>query len=335
MIRLPSSEHSGRRLWAALIFPFFLFAEGIYAQPEPDYLSLKTIAGRLGMQARWVEKDQSVRLQSEWTQLDFTVHRRECELNGIRLHLGFPIRSANRFLEISKADWEYLLQPILTPGTSGSPIRIQHIVLDPGHGGKDQGAHNAAIGLIEKSLTLDLAVRLKRKLVQDGYVVSMTREDDRFIPLEKRAAYANAASADLFLSLHFNAAGKASVAGLETFVFTPPFQPSTSRSELHSTDKKTYPGNTHNASSTLLGFYVQRAMASTLPSPDRGLKRARFTVLRDISIPGLLIEGGFLSNDHEGRNVGSAAYREQLCDAIIEALRTYRRTTERIATSKP
>jgi N-acetylmuramoyl-L-alanine amidase len=298
----------------------------------PPYLSLKDVAGRLGMRLHWIEKGERQRLSSDWTELEFTLHKRECLLNGHRLHLGFPIRTeeGQPHLLINKSDWEHLLRPILTPAVHGPPPPIRHIMLDAGHGGHDHGARNDELGLIEKSLTLDLAHRLQKKLQEAGYKVSLTRSEDRFLSLEERPTLANEAAVDLFLSLHFNAATKASVEGIETFVFTPPFQPSTSRSTLDESDRQTYPGNAHNATNTLLGFYLHREIENSLPGPDRGLKRARFTVLRDIRMPGILIEGGFLSHDREGRQIGSAAYRETLCDAILEGLRTYQRTRDRL-----
>lgn len=291
-----------------------------------DYISIKQIGDRLGMRTSWLEKGKRLKLSSKWTELDFTLHKRECLLNGLRLHLGFPVRSGSRYLELSTSDWEHLIQALLTPAALGELPPLRHVIIDAGHGGKDQGAHNKALGLIEKSLTLDLAKRLQKKLQDKGYIVSMTRVDDRFIPLERRAQMANESGADLLLSLHFNAVANPDVQGIETFVFTPPNQPSTSRADIHPSDLKTYPGNNNGTASTLLGFYLHRSIEQALPGPDRGLKRARFTVLRDIEIPGVLIEGGFLSNDTEGRNVGSAAYREQLCDAIIDGLAVYQRS---------
>lgn len=300
-------------------------------QADGERQPLKDVAGRLGMRSKWIEKNERLRLFSDWTQIEFSLHKRECLLNGHRLHLGFPVTLEGRqsLFSIAVSDWEYALQPILTPTVQETPA-IRHIVLDPGHGGKDHGARNDRLGLIEKSLTLDLAKRLQEKLVKEGYRVTLTRSDDRYLALEDRASIANQASADLFLSLHFNAAANASVQGIETFIFTPPFQPSTARAELHPSDRKVYPGNARNGPSTLLGFYLHRELENSLPGPDRGLKRARFTVLRDITMPGVLIEGGFLSHDTEGRKIGSAAYRETLCDAIVEGLRTYQRTRERL-----
>ena len=297
-----------------------------------NHTDLRQIAAKLGMQTRWLEKGERIELFSEWTRMDFTRDRREFRINGTQVHLGFPVAGERGRLYLSESDFQHHLRPILTPQVFGSPPPFHHIVLDPGHGGDDPGAENTALGLREKSLVLDLAQRLQKRLLADGYRVSLTRSDDTFLPLGERARKANTLGADLFLSLHFNASVKPPVSGVETFAFTPPYQPSTARTDLHSSDRRHYPGNAADPWNTLLGYYVQRSLTGALPAPDRGLKRARFTVLRDLQMPGLLIEGGFLSHAYEGRNLGSAAYRDRIADAIAAGLTVYARTASRLKT---
>jgi len=323
----------------ALLFRFSLFLSllAVLTTPVPavslngvDYVDLREVAGTFGMKSKWLEKGTSVRLESEWTRMDFTEHRRDCLINGIKVHLGNPIYKRGGNLYLSQRDLENTLKPILTPQVFNPVPKLYRIVLDPGHGGKDPGARNAGLKLEERYLALDLAKRLKRILQSLGYEVILTREDDRFLGLSERAARANRLKADLFLSLHFNAAGSSRVSGVETFVFTPPFQPSSSRANLHSSDRRVYPGNKYNAWNTLLGYYVQKSLVDASPYPDRGLKRARFTVLRDIEIPGILIEGGFVSHSREGRDVGSPAYRQKLARAIANGVLTYQKTLNRL-----
>ena len=294
------------------------------------YIALGEVAGKLGMETRWLETGERLRLQSQWTRLDFEKHQRAMELNGYRVHLGFPVAESRQRLYISESDFHHHIRPILTPHLNGPPPRLRHIVLDAGHGGEDPGAENSSLGLREKALTLDLAKRLHRLLEARGFQVSLTRGDDRFIALEERAAMANRIGADLFISLHFNALEKARVHGLETYAFTPPNQPSTARAELHPSDRRDYPGQANGDWNALLGYYVQRSLIDALPSPDRGLKRARFTVLRDLRMPGILVEGGFITNPAEGRNIGSAAYRQGLAQAIADGILVYQRTLERL-----
>jgi N-acetylmuramoyl-L-alanine amidase len=299
------------------------------------YTSLREIAGKLGMKTRWLEKGTSLKLESKWTQLIFENHKREFLLNDVRVHLGYPVAESRGRLFLSESDYRNHIQPILTPQVFGRPPPVRHIVLDPGHGGDDPGALNSGLKLTEKHLALDLAKRLKRKLEKRGFKVTLTREGDRFIALEERARFANAKAADLFLSLHFNASEKPSVSGVETFSFTPPYQPSTSRKSLHESDRRSYPGNANDSWNTLLGYYVQRSLVDALHAPDRGLKRARFIVLKDLEMPGLLIEGGFVSHAHEGRNVGSARYRDRIVEGILKGLDVYLQTVDRLATNSP
>lgn len=300
-----------------------------------DYTPLKEVAGRLGMKAAWIDEGETLELKSQWTSLVFKLHKREFLLNGIRVHLGFPVAERRGQLYLSESDYTHQLQPILTPQVFGHPPAVRHIMIDPGHGGEDPGARNSALQLTEKHLALDLAKRLRKHLQAEGLQVSLTRETDRFIPLDERGPIANESGADLFLSLHFNASVKKGVSGVETFAFTPPFQPSTSRSKLHSSDRRRYAGNTHDPWNALLGYYVQRSLKEALPTEDRGLKRARFAVLRDLKIPGLLIEGGFVSHAHEGRNVGSAGYRDQIVEGIARGLEVYLQTVERLSANEP
>lgn len=299
------------------------------------YTSLRDIAGKLGMQTHWVEEGKALQLESEWTKLVFEIHKREFRLNGIRVHLGFPVAETRGRLYLSERDYRSQIQPILTPQVFGRPPTVTHVMIDPGHGGDDPGARNTGLKLTEKHLVLDLAKRLKSKLEARGLKVSLTRDKDRFIPLAKRCEIANESGADLFLSLHFNASEKKDVAGIETFTFTPPFQPSTSRASLHSSDRRTYPGNANDPWNTLLGYYVQRSLVDELPAPDRGLKRARFVVLRDLEMPGLLIEGGFVSHAREGRNVGSAGYRDRIVQGILNGLDVYLQTVQRLSGNPP
>ena len=296
-----------------------------------EHLSLPELAGKLGVQTRWIERDKVQRLESKWTRIHFEKDKRTIEINGTIIFMGYPVIERRGRFYISETDYEHHIQPILTPQLIGGMPGRNHIVLDAGHGGKDPGAENDSLKLREKALTLDLARRVQSKLQDNGFTVTLIRQSDVFIPLEARAQKANELKADLFLSLHFNASGKTEVAGVETYAFTPQMQPSTSRSSLHESDRKAYPGNSNDGWNTLAAYYVPRSLVESHEATDRGLKRARFTVLRDIEMPGILIEGGFVTNDREGRNIGWNVYRDRLAEAIVEGILTYRKTLIRLA----
>ena len=295
-----------------------------------SHISLKTVAGKWGMQYQWLSKNKEVLLSSQWTRLQFKLHQRYCLLNGNRIFLGWPVSFHRGDLYISERDFESALNPILVPQTFSDVPKLYRIVIDPGHGGRDHGAENRRLGVNEKDNTLKLANMLKQKLSAHGYEVLLTRTKDEFVALTERSDFANQHKADLFISLHFNATSQTSVEGVETFVFTLPWHPSTSRSKLSASDKRSYPGNEHSAWSSLAGYYIHSSIVSGVAANDRGLKRARFTVLRDLNCPGLLIEGGFLSHQQEGSQIRTSAYQKRLADAIIEGILTYQKTLNRI-----
>jgi N-acetylmuramoyl-L-alanine amidase len=286
----------------------------------------------LGLEARWVRPGRSLRLSSRWSRLEFEREERACTFNGVRVFLGEPVVAARDSLWISALDFEHTLQPLLRPQAhaAAAPGPLRRILLDPGHGGKDAGAVNEALGLKEKSLTLDLAVRVERLLRAAGYEVAYTRTEDRFVGLAERGAMAARTEADLFLSLHFNAVGRPTVEGVETFAFTPRDQPSTARTTLHTSDRRDYPANRLDVWNTLLAYEVQAALVKLPGATDRGLKRARWEVLRDLSCPGVLIEGGFVSHPREGRDIGSAAYRQRLAEAILAGVKAYEARLEAV-----
>lgn len=327
-LRLPS--------WG-ICFLLLIFAPTLRAEIKfagTTYISLKEVATRLGMSWQWQEPSKKILLKSEWTQILFTKDKRELLLNGNRVFLGHAVAHTRDFLYLSKKDFELSLKPILVPQSFAKPPKLYCIVIDPGHGGKDSGARNSKVAIDEKRATLDLAKRLKKRLEAMGYKVLLTRTTDKYIPLRKRAEFANKHKADLFLSLHFNATTSKQVTGIETFILTNPWQPSTSRTKLASSDKKTYPGNRYNAWSTLSAYYIQSAMVKATGGRDRGLKRARWTVLLNLKCPGMLLEGGFISNSVEGSKIASPEYREILTNAIVEGIYTYQKTLNRVRGKK-
>lgn len=294
-----------------------------------DYISLRSVAERLGMERVWVERGKVLRLKSEWSELVFTEHKRDVRVNGTDVYLGYAVAARQGDLYIAANDFKQTLRPLLQyRAISGAP-KLYHIVLDPGHGGKDTGARNAALGLDEKDLVLELSRRIERKLAALGYKVTLTRESDTYPSFARRTAIANERGADLFVSVHLNAVESRSVRGVETYVFTPLGQPSTARTSLHSSDRRTYPGNKDNTWSTLCGYLVQDSLREALPTPDRGLKRARLAVLKNLDCPGILLEPGFLSHPEEGRRLATDAYQEEVAEAVVRGIFAYQKALNR------
>jgi N-acetylmuramoyl-L-alanine amidase len=153
----------------------------------------------------------------------------------------------------------------------------------------------------------------------------MTREGDYFVPLEVRAQIANAARNSVFVSIHFNASGDdPNATGFEIFAFTPRGAPSTSDNAVRSTSFSMQPGSEVDAQSMALSACIYHSLIGHIPEYDRGIKRARFAVLRLTKVPAVLIEGGFLTEGGESKLISNKDWRAQLAGAIGVGIESYR-----------
>src|SRR5262249_39819838 len=145
-------------------------------------------------------------------------------------------------------DLTKVLEPVLRPQKIKNGEKVDTIVLDPGHGGHDNGATSPYGN--EKSFSLDVAFRTRTLLMQAGYRVVMTRSNDTFIPLEERARIANQYSNALFISIHFNSGGAGT--GLETYTLAPRGVPSMMADGPRISDLQPCPGNVNDAQNIAL-----------------------------------------------------------------------------------
>lgn len=288
-----------------------------------EYVRIDSLAAQFGMQTFGLSNDKHCEVRSQWSRLRFTSNSRLFHYNEMPVYLGFPVRQKQGYWWLSASDLYACVKPILTPKTFGKAPRLQTIVLDPGHGGKDQGAANTRYGLTEKSLNLQVALRLAKRLNAAGFRVALTRRDDRYLSLAQRTQMANQAHADLFLSIHFNAAQSKTASGLETFVLTPRYQPSTKDAQLRSSDASAWPGQAFNPWNVVFGHALQSALVAATRDEDRGLKRARFSVLRTIKCPAALVELGFLSHAPTASGLRSKAAIAVLADALFAGIIRY------------
>ena len=294
-----------------------------------QYVRLEDWARSSFFQTRWTSPRQEIQLQSPWSTLLFTVDSRKCSLNGVNVWLAFPIALRNGSACIATANLNTTLQPVLFPSRNTAGETVTTICLDPGHGGKDPG--NREGSQQEKRYTLLLAEELSRILSRAGFKVSLTRANDTFIELPSRPKIARRRRADLFLSLHFNSAdgpGGASVKGAEIYCMTPPRLSSTnSRGEGGGTGS--FPGNRFDSKNVLLAYQIQKALVKNLGAEDRGIRRARFAVLRSAEMPAVLIEGGFMTHPTERKRIYDPEQRRQMAQAIADGVMAYKRSVER------
>ncbi|HEX4568489.1 MAG TPA: N-acetylmuramoyl-L-alanine amidase [Vicinamibacterales bacterium] len=224
-------------------------------------------------------------------------------------------------------------------------LGVSRIVIDAGHGGHDPGAHGN--GINEAELTLDVAQRLQTLLEkQPGFEVVMTRDTDEFIPLQERTAIANRDGADLFLSIHANASRNVQAHGIETYFLNFATNPeaeavaarenAASGQAMHSLPDivKAIALNNKINESRDFAETVQKSMVKRLNSKnhsvrDLGVKQAPFVVLIGATMPCVLAEISFLTNKQDGTQLKTQAYRQQIAQALFEAILNYQQALNR------
>ena len=298
-----------------------------------EYIPISKLAQMCGMRYRTNVARKSQTVFSKTSRMTFEVNSRSMDLNGINVWLGHPIVEYKGMLYLAKRDYFKSIIPILFPQNNGTPPKLFHIFIDAGPGGKDRGAFNRYYKVSEKTLNLDIAMRVGRELRKNGYKVSYTRTGDEFVDLDDRPKKANALRADLFLSIHCNAADP-SISGVETFALTPRGMPSTAGSRSSKSDYISYGGHSNDAWNELLAYYIQRSLRASTRSDDRGVKRARFAVLKSPKMPACLVECGFISNNAECRKMATPAYRQQIASAIANAIMNYHNTLRRLSAKR-
>lgn len=292
-----------------------------------DYLSADNIAKFYGLQGNVDSTGRVVVLNNGRNQLQFTLNSREAIVNGVRNWLCFPVIAPDEKFLVSRIDLAKTIEPQLRPQMIQRTGKLQTVVLDAGHGGFDKGARSS-YGM-EKEYALDVARRLRPLLRARGFKVIMTRENDVFLPLELRARIANQTRDSIFVSIHFNATSNRAAAGFEIFSLTPRGAPSTADDALSLSFLNMQAGSAVDAQSFELSVAVYHSLLGHIPEFDRGIKRARFAVLRQTKIPSILVEGGFLSETNDSKSVANPAWRGKLAEAISVGIENYRNVTEK------
>jgi N-acetylmuramoyl-L-alanine amidase len=288
-----------------------------------DYLSVENVSQFYGLPAGISPSGEKVQFETVKNPLEFVSGSREVMINGARSWLCFPVIEHDGKYLVSRTDVAKTIEPLVRPHRVPNVGKVQTVVLDPGHGGYDRG-QVSRYGY-EKDFALDVARKLRPLLQAKGVRVIMTREGDYFVPLEVRAQIANAARDSIFVSIHFNATNDdPNATGFEIFSFTPRGAPSTSDSAVAPTALSTQPGSTVDAQSMALSACIYHSLLGHIPEYDRGIKRARFAVLRLTKVPAVLIEGGFLTEQGECKLIAQKDWRTKLARAISIGIESYR-----------
>ena len=286
-----------------------------------DYVTLDNIAAFYGLGAVRHVNNNNVMLGGGQCTLRGARNSAEFYINNLKFILSYPVAEAGGRLLVSRMDLTKIIEPVLRPSRISGAEKIDTIVLDAGHGGHDAGA----VGPLgrEKDYTLDVACRARQILMQHGFKVHMTRIDDRFIPLEDRVRFANQFSNALFISIHFNSGGSAA-SGLEVYTLAPRGVPSMMSDGPRVSDLQLCPGNIRDSENMALACATHASIVAHSQMYDRGIKRARFVVIRDVKIPAVLIEGGFVSSTHDSRIIANTQFRQNMAFCIAAAAQNYR-----------
>ncbi len=226
-------------------------------------------------------------------------------------------------------------------------LKLQRVIIDPGHGGHDTGTIGPS-GYTEKDLVLDVSKRLKELIEKEiGAEVILTRDDDRFIPLETRTAIANQHEGDLFISIHANSSRVRTVRGVETFYLNL----TTSREaldiatrenaasehsihELQDLSKKILLQDKVEESRELARV-MQKSLAGRRNSgTDRGVKQAPFIVLMGANMPSILAEISFISNPQEEKLLKDSDYRQSIAESLLAGVKSYSESLSGLKTAK-
>ena len=286
-----------------------------------DYLTLENIAAFYQLTDTPSVDGHSAVLSDSRVRIETFANPREIAINGVKQWLSFPMLYQDGQLLVTRFDLAKTIEPCLRPTMIGNLAPVQTVVLDAGHGGQDGGGRSAMGS--EKGYTLDVIQDIKKSLETKGIKVVLTRSDDAYLALEQRAEIANTVPNAIFVSVHFNSSGDASANGIEVFAMTPQGAASTEDNTVALDQFKQMPGNDFDNAGLALATCVHHALLGNVAEEDRGVRRARFAVLRLTHAPSVLVEGGFMTNSLESREINDPAWRQRLAEAIVAGVRSY------------
>ncbi|CAM0116921.1 hypothetical protein RSOCI_01060 [Rhabdochlamydiaceae symbiont of Dictyostelium giganteum] len=211
---------------------------------------------------------------------------------------GSPLTRSQAYSSVKSQSFKTPSRFLNTVPQHAKPL----VIIDPGHGGGDEGAK---VGyLMEKRLTLTSALMVRKNLEEMGYRVILTRSKDVFIPLSRRVSIANQTKAHLFVSIHYNTSPSEEAQGVEVFYYGPP-------------------NLTRTKSSRFLGNAILYGITGHTKAVSRGVKRGNFHVIRETVMPSVLVEGGFMTHAKERSCLRDRLYLEKIARGIAQGIDSY------------
>jgi N-acetylmuramoyl-L-alanine amidase len=292
-----------------------------------DYVSLASAAAFYEINAPSAAAGKIVSVSGNGRSLQLEVDSREALIDGVRHWLAFPARRKDGGVWISRVDIAHTVEPAFRPEKVLGLRPVRTVVLDAGHGGHDNGA-SSRFGY-EKEFTLDVVRRLRKRLEAAGLKVVQTRNSDTFIDLPARPRVAKKYPNSIFVSIHFNSADwKPSANGIETYAIPPLGAPPSGQDTIMARDRMAELGHAFEPVNFTLATTVHNALMGKMKVEDRGVKRARYVVLKDAAVPAILIEGGFLTNSTDAARIANTSWREAYAAAIAAGILEYKKLAE-------
>lgn len=298
-----------------------------------DYVSLESMKKFYNF-AKLTRTGGNLVLENSKVEMKLKVGGNECLMNGVKFVFTHNVSTIGDKAYVSRMDLAKLIDPVLRPNFIKNAGDFRTVILDPGHGGKDPGATNS-IGT-EATYNLKIAEFAKAMLQQKGFKVAMTRTTNTYLSLQERVNFANAIRENaVFISIHHNSGGRAA-RGIETFTLSPPGVSHYGRG-LIAADNQARTGNEHDSANIALATSVHGSILRRLQKHtfDRGIKRARFSVLSGVRHPAILLEGGFMTHPYEARLIANETYQKAVAGGIVDAIVKYRFAVGSKALAKP
>jgi N-acetylmuramoyl-L-alanine amidase len=287
-----------------------------------DYVSTESIKKFYNF-TKTTRSGESLVMENAKVEMKLKVGGNECLMNGVKFIFSNNIETHGEKTYVSRMDLAKLIDPVLRPNYIKNAGDFRTVILDPGHGGKDPGATNS-LGM-ECTYNLKVAQKVKDLLLAQGFKVLMTRQSNDYLSLQERVDFANAVKENaVFISIHFNS-GNRPARGIETFTLSPPGVSHYGRG-LVASDNQTRTGNEHDSANIALATSVHGSILRRIQdhSFDRGIKRARFSVLSGVCHPAILLEGGFMTHPYEARLIDNESYQNEIAKGVVDAIAKYR-----------
>ncbi|MDA3798262.1 MAG: N-acetylmuramoyl-L-alanine amidase [Kiritimatiellae bacterium] len=273
--------------------------------------------------------DEFMTMSNEFNKVIMKKFSRKVYVNNTLYWLNdaFSFSKSNGWFFVEH-DYEKLLMPLFVANVSTNFDNNFTVFIDPGHGGNDPGAfHPSFSELREADIVFNIATNLAGLLKDAGVNVVLSRTNNVYVGLSDRTAKANDVDAQLFLSIHVNSAFGTAAKGFETF--TLPLE------NCHSTSGNSKPrpylGNNYDIFNSLLGYNIQKTLLDCFPEQmDRGVKHARYEVLKNINCPAALVECGFISNSAERKLLSKKSHQQLVAKSLFNGVTAYINSADKV-----